>query len=69
MARASLRQLSRQFARKAIDKVEYRRRRAELIDELIAARDAEPQTGPNTETPRGDDDTQTNRNDDDGSSS
>ncbi len=63
MAKASLRQLSRQFARKVIDKSEYRRRRAELIDEVIAARDPEQSTGPTTGKPGDDEDTQTNRND------
>ncbi len=61
MARASLRQLSRQFARKAIGKDEYRRRRADLIDEIIAARDADHATGPTTGT--ADDDTETDEND------
>jgi len=60
MARASLRQLSRQFARKVIDKSEYRRRRAELIDEIVATRDADHSTGPTTGT--NEEETENNQN-------
>jgi predicted RNA-binding protein Jag len=64
MPRASLRQLSRQFARKTIDKAEYRRRRAELIEELSAEQDSDMEpTGPITETPTGQEDETTPRND------
>lgn len=52
MARVNLRQLSRQFARGAIDRTEYRRRRSDLIESILTfdEGDAQP-TGPNTETP------------------
>ena len=66
MARVNLRQLSRQFARGAISKAEYRRGRAELIESILTIDDddADP-TGPNTESPDPDDDTE--RADQDGS--
>ena len=59
MARVNLRQLSRQFARGAISKAEYRQGRAELIESILTLDDgdADP-TGPNTETSDGDDDTE-----------
>lgn len=37
MTHTNLRQLSRQYARGAIDRAEYQRRRAELIDSILAS--------------------------------
>lgn len=51
MARTNLRQLSRQYARGAINRADYRQRRAELIDSILAAagNDGQP-TGPGPDT-------------------
>lgn len=52
MARVNLRQLSRQFARGAIDRSEYRQRRSELIESILMVDEDDPQpTGPNTDSP------------------
>jgi hypothetical protein len=52
MARANLRQLSRQFARGIIDRATYRRQRAELIEALQheAESDSQP-TGAGPDSP------------------
>lgn len=61
MARANLRQLSRQFARGMIDRAAYRRQRAELIAALQreAECDSQPTGGSNDVTGRDDRDSDT----------
>lgn len=51
MAQANLRQLSRQYARGAIDRAEYRQSRAALIESILNQSQHDSQsTGPNTDT-------------------
>lgn len=50
MPQANLRQLSRQYARGAIHRAEYRRSRAALIESILNLSQADSQsTGPNTD--------------------